>query len=259
MSTRREVVLGGLTLALCPPASVPAEDAKSGAENLKVFAFVVRKNEMTHDQCVAHWLAVHGPIARRVPGVRGFVASELIDPQEVTGANAFDGVAVIWYGEPNPMERTLATAAGKAWLADGDTFIQRDRAGGVAGREHLFVAPRARDGAIKRVDFLVRRSDMSAEQFHAQCLDVQRGLAKTAVGLQGLAMTELRPATRPRFAFDTVVESWWANDRGGAREPDGLRSARSLLDAIADQDKSIRVTVRDHVFVAPHWAGATRQ
>jgi uncharacterized protein (TIGR02118 family) len=228
-----------------------AQDTKAADDYLKVFAFVVRKNGMTHDQCVDHWLRVHGPIARRVRGVHGFVASELIDPVEVTGPNAFDGFAVIWYRDANPMAGTLATPEGKAWLADGDTFIQRERAGGVAGREHLIKGARAREGAIKRIDFLARRSGVTAEQFQAECLDVQRQITEGAAGLKGLSLTQLRPATRPNFAFDTVVESWWADDAGSVPAPSGLRSARSLLDKIADREKSVRATVRDHVFVTP--------
>jgi uncharacterized protein (TIGR02118 family) len=249
--TRRDVVLGGACIALCALRPKPAFAAQAGEEYLKVFSFVTRKTGMTHDECVRHWIGVHGPIARKVPGVHGFVASELIEPREVTEGDAFDGVALIWYRANEPVQQTLATPEGKAWLADGDTFIQRERSGGVAGREHALVAPRVRAGAVKRMDFLVRKAGLSAEQFQAECLALKQDIVKGAAGLQGLAITQMRPVERPRFVFDAVVETWWADDRGNNRAPAGVQSARALLDSIADAGKSVRLTVRDHVFVAP--------
>jgi uncharacterized protein (TIGR02118 family) len=206
---------------------------------------------MTHDKCVEHWLRVHGPIAGRVPGVHGFVASELVEPREVTRGDAFDGIAVIWYRAQEPVLQTLSSPEGKAWLADGDTFIQRDRSGGVAGWQHILMSPRTRDGAIKRMDFLACRAGMSAEQFQGECLTRLRDRANAGAGLQGLELTQLRPVTNPRFVFDTVIESWWADDAATARVLTGWRALRSGLDPIADPEKSVSVAVRDHVFVKP--------
>ena len=37
---------------------------------IKSLSLLTRKPGMTHEQFVKHWLEVHGPLARKVPGLR---------------------------------------------------------------------------------------------------------------------------------------------------------------------------------------------
>ena len=46
---------------------------------IKSLSLLTRKAGMTHEQFVKHWLEVHGPLARKVPGLRRYVQSHILE------------------------------------------------------------------------------------------------------------------------------------------------------------------------------------
>ena len=46
---------------------------------IKSLSLLTRKPGMTHEQFVKHWLEVHGPLARKVPGLRRYVQSHILE------------------------------------------------------------------------------------------------------------------------------------------------------------------------------------
>jgi len=88
---------------------------------IKSLSLLTRKPGMTHEQFVKHWLEVHGPLARKVPGLRRYVQSHILEertrPDIPSTDVEIDGVAELW--------RALATPEAKALYADGALFIGR--------------------------------------------------------------------------------------------------------------------------------------
>ncbi len=111
---------------------------------IKQFALLVRKDGLTHAEFVDHWLTIHGPMALTVPGLKGFVLSEIVGtiPGDEAVYPGIDGIAEVWWeastdgrGQMNFSDQM------KTWGADGSTFISRNKSRTPVLQEHVFVAP----------------------------------------------------------------------------------------------------------------------
>jgi len=96
---------------------------------IKSLSLLTRKPGMTHEQFVRHWLEVRGPLAHKVPGIRRYVQSHILEertrPDIPSSDVEIDGVAELWYDDREAMMRALATPEAKALYADGALFIGR--------------------------------------------------------------------------------------------------------------------------------------
>jgi uncharacterized protein (TIGR02118 family) len=96
---------------------------------IKSLSLLTRRPELAHEQFVKHWLEIHGPLALKVPGLRRYVQSHIIDertrPDIPTTDVAIDGIAETWYDDRAAMERANASPEAKALHADGALFIGR--------------------------------------------------------------------------------------------------------------------------------------
>ena len=96
---------------------------------IKSLSLLVRKDGMTHEQFMKHWVDVHAPLALKVPGIRRYVQSHIVDERRrpdipPIGVDA-DGIAELWYDDREAMNRALATPEMRALHADGALFIGR--------------------------------------------------------------------------------------------------------------------------------------
>ena len=96
---------------------------------IKSLSLLVRKDGMTHEQFMKHWVEVHAPLALKVPGLRRYVQSHIRDerrrPDIPWIGVEVDGIAETWYDDADAMARALATPEMKALHADGALFIGR--------------------------------------------------------------------------------------------------------------------------------------
>ena len=96
---------------------------------VKSLSLLVRKEGMTHEQFMKHWVEIHAPLALEVPGIRRYVQSHIVDERRrpdipPIGVDV-DGVAELWYDDREAMARAVATPEMKALHADGALFIGR--------------------------------------------------------------------------------------------------------------------------------------
>ena len=96
---------------------------------IKSVSLLVRKDGMTHEQFMKHWVEIHGPLALKVPGLRRYVQSHIRDERRRLdipwlGVDV-DGIAETWYDDAEAMARAVATPEMKALHADGALFIGR--------------------------------------------------------------------------------------------------------------------------------------
>jgi uncharacterized protein (TIGR02118 family) len=96
---------------------------QGGTRVIKSISLLTRKEGMTHDQFVTHWVEVHAPLARAVPGLRRYVQSHIVEerqrPDIPTTEVAVDGIAELWYDDRDAKARALATSRAKALYVDG--------------------------------------------------------------------------------------------------------------------------------------------
>ena len=96
---------------------------------IKSISLLTRKQELSHEEFVKHWLQVHAPLAHAVPGVRRYVQSHIVGertrPDIATTEVEVDGIAELWYDDREAMARANASPEAKALHADGALFIGR--------------------------------------------------------------------------------------------------------------------------------------
>src|SRR5216683_3698244 len=114
-----------------PPAqhASPRRATKERTPMIKSIGLLTRKDGLSHEDFVKHWLEVHAPLAHAVPGVRRYVQSHIIEertrPDIPTTDVEIDGIAELWYDDRAAMERANASPEAKALRADGALFIGR--------------------------------------------------------------------------------------------------------------------------------------
>lgn len=98
---------------------------------IKSVSLLVRKAGMTHEQFTKHWVEIHAPLALKVPGLRRYVQSHIVEDRRRPDVPPLDveldGIAELWYDDRESLARALASPEGKALYADGALFIGRIR------------------------------------------------------------------------------------------------------------------------------------
>jgi len=94
---------------------------------IKSISLLTRRDGMTHEQFVEHWVDVHAPLAHAVPGLRRYVQSHIVEERRRPDIPAHeievDGIAELWYDDPESMRRAMASPEAKALHADGALII----------------------------------------------------------------------------------------------------------------------------------------
>ena len=96
---------------------------------IKSIGLLTRKDGMTHEQFVSHWVDIHAPLAHAVPGLRRYVQSHIMAERKRPDIPAhdveIDGIAELWYDDREVMARAHASPQAKALFDDGALFIGR--------------------------------------------------------------------------------------------------------------------------------------
>jgi uncharacterized protein (TIGR02118 family) len=94
---------------------------------IKTLSLLTRKEGLTHEEFMRHWVEVHAPLAHAVPGVRRYVqshiAGERTRPDIPSAAIEVDGVAELWFDDRAAMARSNASPEARRLHADGALFI----------------------------------------------------------------------------------------------------------------------------------------
>jgi len=95
----------------------------------KALSVIKRKAELSAEQFHHEWAIVHAPMARGVPGLRGFTLSEIVEEQFRPDIAPFpldgplDGFTESWWDSPAARANMIGSEAGKAWYAHGASII----------------------------------------------------------------------------------------------------------------------------------------
>ena len=74
---------------------------------LKGIFTVKRRPEMSLAEFRRYWKEVHAPIAARLPGLRRYVQSEVIDEAYSLAEPKWDGAAQLWFDDPEAVRRAF--------------------------------------------------------------------------------------------------------------------------------------------------------
>lgn len=102
---------------------------------LKRIGFIRRPAGMTHEEVCSHWLNVHGPLALRIPGLRGYRLN-FVDKWIGEGSQDWDGFAELWFDDEESMARGFAALSDEI-AQDLERFVGTITVGTV--QEHILL------------------------------------------------------------------------------------------------------------------------
>jgi uncharacterized protein (TIGR02118 family) len=99
---------------------------------IKSISLLTRKDGLTHEQFMKHWVEIHAPLALAVPGLRRYLQSHILEerkrPDIPSTDVEVDGIAELWYDDRAAMARAHASPEARILFADGALFIGRIKA-----------------------------------------------------------------------------------------------------------------------------------
>jgi uncharacterized protein (TIGR02118 family) len=96
---------------------------------IKVIGLLSRKPGISHEEFVKHWVEIHAPMSKTIPGLRRYSLNHVLDEPTRPDVAALiqvglvDGIAELWYDDMEAYKNAKSCPEGQVWLADGATFI----------------------------------------------------------------------------------------------------------------------------------------
>jgi len=90
---------------------------------IKLVALVKKKPGLSTAQFRDYWVNTHAPLARRIPGIRGYRINVAGDAGAMASA-PYQGSAEIWFDNRAAMEAGLSSPQGDVAGADTDRFAE---------------------------------------------------------------------------------------------------------------------------------------
>jgi uncharacterized protein (TIGR02118 family) len=88
---------------------------------VKLVGLIRKRGDLTTEQFRAHWLEIHAPLARQLPGLRRYTVN-FID-REASPNAVYDGFSELWFDSTEALDAALASPIGEAIAADIPKFM----------------------------------------------------------------------------------------------------------------------------------------
>jgi uncharacterized protein (TIGR02118 family) len=94
---------------------------------IKLVYCITRRQGMSLEEFSRYWHDVHGPIGRRIPGLRRLVQSHRIADSDTAGAPAYDGIAELWFDDLDALRVAQQSWEWRVSSEDEANFIDASR------------------------------------------------------------------------------------------------------------------------------------
>ena len=81
-----------------------------------------KKDGITHEQCVEHWLKTHAPLCAKLPNLRRYSVN-LVDRKRFPNFD-YDGFSELWFDSVESLLADLQGPEGRTLLADLPNFAK---------------------------------------------------------------------------------------------------------------------------------------
>ena len=82
-----------------------------------------KKESLTDQEFAKYWLDTHAPLAKKMPGLRKYVANVVRRPPN--REPDYHGVVELWFDDADSMKRAFASPEGLATQKDTETFTSK--------------------------------------------------------------------------------------------------------------------------------------
>ena len=172
----------------------------------------------------AYWRDQHGPLAARVPGLRGYWQNAVTDRLQrgidfARGPWDFDGFSQLWFDSASLSQAAFGQDdLAQALIADEQHFLSGLHIVTTEQTEVIALPEDAADRArlLKRISTLQRRPDLSEDDFRREWR-VHAGLVRTMPGVSGYRQNVVvererikgQPCGYEDLPIDGIVELWF--------------------------------------------------
>ncbi|TMD63908.1 MAG: EthD family reductase [Chloroflexi bacterium] len=94
---------------------------------IKLVYCITRRPGMSLEEFSRYWRDVHGPIGRRIPGLRRLVQSHPVSDPDGPSPAAFDGMAELWFDDLAALRAARRSPEWQASSEDESNFIDHTR------------------------------------------------------------------------------------------------------------------------------------
>ena len=222
---------------------------------VKLVVFIKRKPGMSVDAFQHYWRTTHADIVARLPGIRKYVQSHTLASGYAKGQPVYDGIAEIWCDDTRALRAQAGTPELAAIQADEPKFIDTTSMGTILTEEHVIKEGPVPAGAVKSVEFLVRKSGMDVAAFQAYWRQVHGPIAATIPVLRRYVQSHPRPSSYEggrRPAWDGFAITWFDDTRAmrvSATTPEYARTIADEPNFLAPGPAPF-IIAREHVIVA---------
>ena len=117
-------------------------DGPTGGSLIKGVYQLQHRDGMSVEEFRKYWIDVHGNLGSKLPGLRRYVQSHVVDEAYMYARPYFDGVAQLWFDNADSMRAAFDSPAGKALAADGPKFIDMSALRMFVAQEHVVIPGR---------------------------------------------------------------------------------------------------------------------
>jgi len=114
-------------------------DGPTGSPLVKSVYQLKKRDGMLVDEFRKYWIEVHGNLGSKLPGLRRYVQSHLVDEAYLYARPHFDGVAQLWFDSVDMMRAAFESPQGKALAEDGPKFTDMSALRMFVAREHIVI------------------------------------------------------------------------------------------------------------------------
>lgn len=221
---------------------------------VKIVIFFKRKPGMSVDDFQGYWRTTHADIIVRLPGIRGYIQSHVLESVYRKKEPMYDGIAESYFDDTHAMKMLSHTPEYAGVLADEPNFIDGPSMGSIITDEYIVKNDPVQEGALKSINFVNRKPGMSVDDFQTYWRDVHGPLCVNAPAMRRYVQNHTRPsiyASGRIPLYDGVALTWFKNMqalRDAAQTPEFERLRDDVGNFIAS-DRSPAFLTREYVFL----------
>lgn len=220
---------------------------------IKSVVFFKRRPGMPVDRFQAYWRTRHPDVVTGLPGIRRYVQSHTLPSIYAKREPVYDGIAEVWADDLDALRAMVRAPHYQVVKDDEAVFIDGASMGGLVTQEHVIKDGPVPAGAIKSIEFVSRRADLSVEAFSRYWREVHGPIAAAIPVLRRYVQSHALPETYARRPppYDGIAVTWFDSTdamRHSATTPEYARTRADEPNFIAPGDVPTILTT-EHVIV----------
>lgn len=205
-------------------AAAPVLATPAVTSDVKVYAFIVKKHDISDEQFHSHWRHPHGDLTKQIPQINRYLQNHgVANPAALGGLPTMPylGIATIWVADVSKLDDIFKDPGFKDVHEDELNLLERSQLAWLVSQETVVTdGPRRNDEsyqATKGLIFFKRAAGSSVAEFHA-ALESAALFAAKAVRNARVTFAVPHPmAKEEKPVFDGVIEIATRDDLSFAR------------------------------------------